>query len=148
MPKCTHFACMTPLRYVSKIGWTRVGPPPLTKSWIRYWWLQTVWVKLICIFVEQNSQPWCCWVVNSPPCSGENLCEMARRYVVKISTNFHKLFTYSPNILLPRGEISMTRCSKGRFTMTSSSALRIYVTSWQCAEIQFKPNICFRVKFL
>ena len=36
-PTYAHFTRPTPLLYIGKIGRTRAGPPPLTKSWIRYW---------------------------------------------------------------------------------------------------------------
>ena len=36
MPRYARFARPTALHYVGKIGRTRAGAPPLTKSWIRY----------------------------------------------------------------------------------------------------------------
>ena len=45
--------------------------------------LQEVWVKLICMFVEQISPPWCMKVVEMEQ-NGENLCKMP--------TDFSQLF--------------------------------------------------------
>ena len=50
-PRYARFTCLTPLRYVGKIGRTRAGPP-LTKSWIRYW----TNIRLMLMFIPDEKQ--------------------------------------------------------------------------------------------
>ena len=57
-PRYARFARPTPLRYVSKIGQTRAGAPPLTKSWIRYCIIWFLGLKFKLFFYWYQSLIW------------------------------------------------------------------------------------------